>query len=1146
MSRHRHGGFPKKKLLIVAAILVVLGVGAVGARFLLRKNPGAEQQQKATAAYEALKAGDFDKARLLYSKLVEEVPKRVELRLALVQCHMGLGQPDEAERHCLEILKSSPNHGRAHINLAVIARSRGDEEGAIGHAQRAVEGEPYARGAQLLLAETLLLAGRTSEGIDALTRAVEMEEGGDGAEFRLATLLAGEKPDNAASVRARQTLLKLLKRARGDLDEKPDDEGPILRFVQLAMIAGQPDDAVSALVRLSTQRRLSDRERMMLGRAYAASGSVSRARELIAEAETGTGEDGAASLTVAERVSSWLQASKPQKALDLVEPALTRAPGDLRLLHLKMRALWMLKGRASPGGEVDMEISGRIDTVATSVLAIRSSDERALKYRGVVRLARGDVEGALADADALKRCAPNAPAGYWLDGLTLLSGGHPAAALPLLVRGRDSATSPESASRWIARAAVWAGDTDIAAMEVANLGEVSDAALRAGALAVADDLDGAEAITRSETFRECPLDDRGRLALVLAARGRPDYARIVAEETRPEEGDAAAYLRLSELLDAAGDADAARSALEKAAQGQGPGKIRALMKCAEGAFSEKGVDRSVLEPVKARLRDTPTGSPFAELLEGLALLIEGDPDGSLAIAREVERSRLAQPGARVLALSSMVKKGVKGSEIIDAAIRVLEVSPNHAQARRIRAQGLMLDVRKSLGEGDLAVAEDQVTELLELTPEPGAAQMLRGILRTRLGEDGGAEQDARELLASPGSEAAGHMLMGILEYRRGAVPGAIKEFGACLELSPESPGALAALAACLILDNRAEEALSIAGRLEKVEPDGMRHLTIRAAALNALDKVPEAIAVLRDHVAKHPESIATRVMLGRILLGTGKPREAIREFEAAVKVAPGVALIRSHLVSACIAAKEHATAMTHAQATLDTEGLEVPGLILRSLVKRVMNNKSGELADLHAAVQRDPANPLARELLGARLLAAGRAAEARRELEKAVELSPRSIAPKIRLAGLAERENRILEAVAIYEQVLSQYPGHVLAANNLAYRLAGDPGTVDRAVELARMAAESVPENGDIQDTLAFALSGAGNHEEATRAAEKAMMLLPEEARIAVSAARVYLSAGEIEKATRIASRALILAKEGEREQIRSQIKALRLPSIGK
>ena len=65
------------------------------------------------------------------------------------------------------------------------------------------------------------------------------------------------------------------------------------------------------------------------------------------------------------------------------------------------------------------------------------------------------------------------------------------------------------------------------------------------------------------------------------------------------------------------------------------------------------------------------------------------------------------------------------------------------------------------------------------------------------------------------------------------------------------------------------------------------------------------------------------------------------------------------------------------------------------------------------------------------------------------------------------------------------------------------------------MAAESVPENGDIQDTLALALSGAGKHAEAIRAAEKAMMLLPKEARIAVSAARVYLNAGQIEKATR-------------------------------
>ena len=102
-----------------------------------------------------------------------------------------------------------------------------------------------------------------------------------------------------------------------------------------------------------------------------------------------------------------------------------------------------------------------------------------------------------------------------------------------------------------------------------------------------------------------------------------------------------------------------------------------------------------------------------------------------------------------------------------------------------------------------------------------------------------------------------------------------------------------------------------------------------------------------------------------------------------------------------------------------------------AIVLQQRGQHAAALAEFRVASRQDPKFGPARLLAGASLLALGRPAEAATELERAVKLMPREIAPHLQLADACERLNNVPCLVAEYRAVVALAPGDP----EYAYRL---------------------------------------------------------------------------------------------------------------
>jgi tetratricopeptide (TPR) repeat protein len=124
----------------------------------------------------------------------------------------------------------------------------------------------------------------------------------------------------------------------------------------------------------------------------------------------------------------------------------------------------------------------------------------------------------------------------------------------------------------------------------------------------------------------------------------------------------------------------------------------------------------------------------------------------------------------------------------------------------------------------------------------------------------------------------------------------------------------------------------------------------------------------------------------------------------------------------------------------------------------------------------------------------GRFNEAVTHFERSIKINPRYVKAYVNLGMVHFRENKIMQAVACWNEVLKLEPDNIGVLNNLAWlrATAANPEfrNPDHAVELALRACEQTQYNRpDIMDTLAVAYAVAGRFSQATETAEKALEL---------------------------------------------------------
>ena len=155
-----------------------------------------------------------------------------------------------------------------------------------------------------------------------------------------------------------------------------------------------------------------------------------------------------------------------------------------------------------------------------------------------------------------------------------------------------------------------------------------------------------------------------------------------------------------------------------------------------------------------------------------------------------------------------------------------------------------------------------------------------------------------------------------------------------------------------------------------------------------------------------------------------------------------------------------------------------------------------------------PPEAIASWLLSTQLRVRGNVPGAQQALERAVEIAPAVIGPRLELAVLLGQIDEIEAAITHYRRILELEPKHVVALNNLAFALAVNQNAPAEGLPLARRAVTLAPASATILDTLAWIEHLLGDHHEASKRLAEAIRRDPNDPEFRLHAAAVHAAIG--------------------------------------
>jgi Tfp pilus assembly protein PilF len=145
------------------------------------------------------------------------------------------------------------------------------------------------------------------------------------------------------------------------------------------------------------------------------------------------------------------------------------------------------------------------------------------------------------------------------------------------------------------------------------------------------------------------------------------------------------------------------------------------------------------------------------------------------------------------------------------------------------------------------------------------------------------------------------------------------------------------------------------------------------------------------------------------------------------------------------------------------------------------------------------------------------------ELQNAIAVNPNSGPTHVIIGVLYQTQNNIEKAKLHYSHALKIDPGLAVAANNYAWILCEDGGSLDEALKLAGGAKEKMPDSSNVMDTLAWIYYKRGAYQTAINLFTECIKKEPKNATFHYHIGMSYLKNGEESKAKGALTQALKL-----------------------
>jgi len=285
-----------------------------------------------------------------------------------------------------------------------------------------------------------------------------------------------------------------------------------------------------------------------------------------------------------------------------------------------------------------------------------------------------------------------------------------------------------------------------------------------------------------------------------------------------------------------------------------------------------------------------------------------------------------------------------------------------------------------------ALAAEQAAEILKVVPEHPVATLLLAVAHRACGDPGAALEGLQQLCRKQPGWAAAQYELGMTLGSVGQGEAAIAALRRAVALKPDLPDAWRALGDHLAAIGDADGADAAYARHIKAATKDPRLLAPAAALVD--NRIPEAEALLRQHLKGHPTDVAALRMLAEVAARLRRYPDAQRLLEQCLELAPSFDAARHNYATVLNRQGKAAAALPHVEQLL----------------------------------ARDPRNPSYRNLKGAVLANIGEYAASAQVYAQVLQEFPQQ--PKVWMSygHSLKTSGRLPDSIAAYRRAIAAQP----------------------------------------------------------------------------------------------------------------------------
>ena len=385
-----------------------------------------------------------------------------------------------------------------------------------------------------------------------------------------------------------------------------------------------------------------------------------------------------------------------------------------------------------------------------------------------------------------------------------------------------------------------------------------------------------------------------------------------------------------------------------------------------------------------------------------------------------------------------------------------------------------------------AEAEKLLTAALKENPKDVEALWQRSGLYLLTKRPTEAEGDLVQVLRFRPEFAEAHLALSKVHATRGAKLNQRQELNEALRLNPSLLLARLELAQLLLASNSAKSALDLMDQTPETQKQTVPIIGQRNWALIAMGDMAEARKGV-DRGLAAGESPDLRVQDGILKMREKDFAGARRSFEMALKQNPEELRALEGLARSYVAQGQSsiATQKLREHVALRPESARLQ-MFLGQWLQQAGDRVEARAA-YTAAKAAEPGQIGADLALAQMDLSEGKVDAARQTLTAVLAAHPKNIGGRLLLAMLEDNVGNYPASVEHYRKVIEAEPNHVIALNNLAYRLATEDALIDEALKLAQQAKELAPDSPAIDDTIGWVFYRKGIYRTAVTHLESAV-----------------------------------------------------------